>query len=461
MNRNRPVDQLVNYSVNDLLTVSSNPQIIKECLQGRKRSESHGDDEDFKVSKDLEDQIEEIQKRNREMYHKALSTVKKLRTVSTNTQKVYVPGIITFQQDQNCIKTLLEIASFEFNLKFFLESDKNGVKICMVLSQDENHKDEIKMRMNLEKSVRDTLNNYFNSSNILNQITTSSPSLDSKSLVSPEYTNPYSPYQQSEEQVFLNEEISKEFIQSDDDEALHTEFEVEDKRPENEKPKHERRDKKKRKGIVDVCDSQYDYNRKLTIETSENLELELELGYQTTPTYEKPRGDFIKENLKKFKVPLNKPNSNSNQKMVIAVLSKKLFTTTRIKNVFETFFFKSKPSDVNNFYIKPTLTVTYTASEYKKKKVFSKLIQRIKKLQKQNNEDFREIDSILNHNKAAAVSLAEKQREYESLDQEVTKKLTPMGKDIPIQKRLNEAIFLMVIGIWFAFVCFFNPKLVG
>lgn len=36
-----------------------------------------------------------------------------------------------------------------------------------------------------------------------------------------------------------------------------------------------------------------------------------------------------------------------------------------------------------------------------------------------------------------------------------------MGKDIPIQKRLNEAIFLMVIGIWFAFVCFFNPKLVG
>jgi mevalonate kinase len=185
------------------------------------------------------------------------------------------------------------------------------------------------------------------------------------------------------------------------------------------------------------------------------------MGYQTQPTFDNPRGEIKKENTKTYKIPISLSKDIINQRMVIAVLSRKMFTTTKLKSVFESIFFKSKPADINNFYIKPTLEITYTASEYKKKKAMAELMEKIQKLQTQNNQDFRNIDGILNQNKSHAMNLAKKQRAYEDLEEQVAQKLKPRGKDIAIEKRINEGIFLMILGVWFAFVCFFNPKLMA
>ena len=47
------------------------------------------------------------------------------------------------------------------------------------------------------------------------------------------------------------------------------------------------------------------------------------------------------------------------------------------------------------------------------------------------------------------------------MEEEISKKLVPIGKDITWEKRINEVIFLAIIGVWFACVTFFNPKLVA
>lgn len=439
MARNRPVDQLVHFSINDLLTISSNPDIAT-TLNPKKGEEQQIDEE-------------RIQCVNRSMYKKAKSTLKKLKSVDSTTKKLYIPGIITFKPDTMITLTLIEIASFEFNLRLFMDYDNNhGVRICMLVSQDDSHREEIKNRMKLERSVRDTLEIYFTGTGMTGDISTLK--LDDSYEEDESQNDVIEP---TLEQKYLNSELEKEFIQSDDDAALNKSIEIEDNRPEHEKKLKDRKSQK-----TEEIDKQYHYSRSLTIKKSVNLQLSVEMGYMNTPTLSNPIGEMVKENSKKYEIQIPELTAeNINQKMVIAVLSKNMFTTTKIKNIFESFFFKSKPDDVHNFYLKPKLEVTYTPSEYKKKRAISKMIQRIQKLQTQNNEDFRQIDKILNENKAAALNVAKKQKEYEAMEIEVSKKLTPKGKDITISKRLNEFVFLVIIGVWLAWVSFFNPKLLA
>lgn len=82
-------------------------------------------------------------------------------------------------------------------------------------------------------------------------------------------------------------------------------------------------------------------------------------------------------------------------------------------------------------------------------------------LEHYTSKDFREIDEILNNNKQAALNLAQRQKEYRGLENEISKTLKPVGKDKSAKKFIYEAIFFLLIGFWFGCVSYFNPKLIG
>lgn len=83
------------------------------------------------------------------------------------------------------------------------------------------------------------------------------------------------------------------------------------------------------------------------------------------------------------------------------------------------------------------------------------------RLEHHTSQDFREIDEILNKNKQAAMNLAQRQKEYRDLENEISETLKPVGKDKSAKKFLYEAIFFLLIGFWFGCVSYFNPKLIG
>ena len=82
-------------------------------------------------------------------------------------------------------------------------------------------------------------------------------------------------------------------------------------------------------------------------------------------------------------------------------------------------------------------------------------------LEHRTSQDFREIDEIINKNKHGALNLARRQKEYRDLENEISETLKPVGKDKSSKKFLYEALFFIVLGIWFGSVSYFNPKLIG
>ena len=331
-----------------------------------------------------------------------------------------------------------------------MDYDKDSVKICLKISKDESHIERRAKELNLQKDLRDKLEHYFSGMQTLQLEDSFEIEINQRHI------------KQNEGEVIdlwgeeQNEKICKavcdkidlwgETVDENNVQGLIS----------NDKIVHSQQILGTKDQIEDEEDNQ------LVIQKSQNVVLNLELGYQSVPTPENRQGNLTIENTKviQFQIP-EIPDQIVSQTMVLAVLNNSQFTSVKSKNFFGNFFQKQKAEEVENFYIKPFLEISYTSGEYKNKKSLARVMKSIQKLQVQNNEDYRKIDVILGENKQAAINVGQKQKQFEAMEEEISKKLVPIGKDITWEKRINEVIFLAIIGVWFACVTFFNPKLVA
>lgn len=392
LTKNRKIDEISDIIIEDLLQNDSLElnSDIPNLLKNFKNIEKNNKVEN----------ILELEGKSKEKMEDLEKIIKEIKEGDEPQKKIYIPGIVKFDERELSTKTLMEICSFEKNLRIFFDKDHKNVKIKYIFKENKNNflfKDEKKRSRTIDKMTDIEI-------------------LEENKLIKGVKKG-------------INEENKEDF---------------------------------KENKFEDF--NQNDSSKDIILVQDIPLTLKLEYGVIKTNQITKEISINSKKVVKEkfsLKQKFQKNRRKGDITTTIVDIKTQDFHPSNITSFLTSFFNqKNSKNETEELYIKTELEIFFKHSENRKKKLYDIFLKKVKEIKDSAAESFRDLEDIINENSGIVEGIKERQLKIENLERKINKNKKSDLKLISIEDRMNELYFLIFLGIWLVFVSIFNPVLI-